>query len=297
MILDMGKILVTGALGQLGRELFDIAGSKKTFIWSDAILSEERPDVIQLDICNADAVSAFIAANKIDTVINCAAYTNVDKAEDDIELCSKINVDGPRNLAKALKGCDGALVHVSTDYVFDGTRKRGSYKPSNACHPTSVYGDTKRKGEVAIRRIGVRGVIIRTAWLYSPYGKNFVKTMLRLGAEKQEIGVVADQFGTPTYAHDLAQAILAILPQIGERRGEIYHFTDEGECSWFDLAAATMAYAGLSCNVKPLATSEYPTRAVRPARSVLDKSQIRDIFGVATPWWSTSLKACLKRIR
>jgi len=292
----MGKTLITGALGQLGRELYDIVGKKSNYIWSDAILSDERPDVIQLDICDSASVAAFVKANKVDTIINCAAYTNVDKAEDDVELCAKINIDGPRNLAKALVPCDGVLIHVSTDYVFDGNRKRGSYKPSAACHPTSVYGSTKRKGELAIRRSGVRGVIIRTAWLYSPYGKNFVKTMLRLGAEKQEIGVVADQFGTPTYAHDLAAAILKIVPQVGDRRGEVYHFTDEGECSWFDLAAATMTYAGLSCKVNPLATSEYPTRAVRPARSVLDKSQIRDAFGVETPWWSTALKACLKRL-
>ena len=292
----MGKILVTGALGQLGSELFDIVGKKGNFIWSDAILSEERPDVICLDICNAAVVKEFVQKNKVEVIINCAAYTNVDKAEDDIELCAKINVDGPKNLALALKPSDGALIHISTDYVFDGTRRRGAYRPSDACHPVSVYGSTKRRGELAIRRTGVRGVIIRTAWLYSPYGKNFVKTMLRLGAEKQEIGVVSDQYGTPTYAHDLAAAILKIIPQIGGRRGEIYHYTDEGECTWFDLAAATMVYAGLSCKVKPLATSEYPTRAVRPARSLLDKKPIRDTFGVETPWWSTSLEDCLRRL-
>lgn len=292
----MGKTLITGALGQLGRELFDIAGRKKGFIWSDAVLCDERPDVVRLDICNSSAVMAFVADNKIDTIINCAAYTNVDKAEEDVALCYSINVDGPRNLANALKQIDGTLVHVSTDYVFDGKRTRGAYKASSPCRPTSVYGATKRQGELAIRRSGVRGVIIRTAWLYSPYGKNFVKTMLRLGAEKQEIGVVADQFGSPTYAHDLAEAILKIVPQIGDRRGEIYHFTDEGECSWFDLAAATIAFANLPCKVNPLTTAEYPTKAVRPARSVLDKSSIRDTFGVATPWWSASLQECLRRI-
>lgn len=292
----MGKTLITGALGQLGRELFDIVGARKGYVWSDAILCEERPDVVRLDICNSAAVASFVADNKIDTIINCAAYTNVDQAEEDVALCYAINVDGPRNLAKALKQVDGTLIHISTDYVFDGNRKRGAYKSSSACNPTSVYGATKRQGELAIRRAGVRGVIIRTAWLYSPYGKNFVKTMLRLGAEKQEIGVVADQFGSPTYAHDLAAAILKIVPQVGERRGEIYHFTDEGECSWFDLAAATMTYASLGCRVNPLATSEYPTKAVRPQRSVLDKSSIRDTFGVETPWWSTSLKECLGRM-
>lgn len=292
----MGKTLITGALGQLGRELFDMVGRRKGYVWSDAVLCDERPDVVRLDICNSSAVKAFVADNDIDTIINCAAYTNVDKAEEEPSLCYAINADGPRNLARALKSRDGVLIHVSTDYVFDGNRTRGAYKASSACRPTSVYGAAKRQGELAIRRSGVRGVIIRTAWLYSPYGKNFVKTMLRLGAEKQEIGVVADQFGSPTYAHDLAAAILKIIPQIGQRRGEIHHFTDEGECTWFDLAAAVMTYSGLQCKVNPLTTSEYPTKAIRPARSVLDKSSIRDTFGVATPWWSSSLKECLRRL-
>ena len=221
----------------------------------------------------------------------------MDGAESDAARCEAINVDGVRNLARAAKRVDAALIHVSTDYVFDGKRRRGAYREDSPCHPESVYGATKRRGEVVIRRSGVRGIIVRTAWLYSPFGKNFVRTMLRLGAERPEVRVVADQVGSPTYAKDLAKAILKALPRAGEFRGEIFHFTDEGACSWFEFAAAVMAYAGLDCNVVPITTAEYPTPATRPANSVLDKSKIRDTFGVDTPWWSASLKDCLKRLK
>ena len=287
----MGKILVTGANGQLGSELQELTKGNKSFIFTDII---ERGNIKSLDICNADEVESFIASNNITTIVNCAAYTNVNGAESNIELCDKINVTGPVNLAHSAKRHDAALIQISTDYVFSGVRKRGSYKEDDHCSPQSVYGRGKRRCEIAIRRIGCRGVIIRTAWLYSSYGNNFVKTMLALGASKPEIGVVADQFGTPTYAKDLAKAILKIIPQIGDMRGEIFHFTDEGQCSWFDFAAAIMTYAGLNCKVKPLTTAEYPTPAVRPAYSVLSKTKIRDTFGVDTPWWSSSLKECLK---
>lgn len=289
----MGNILVTGAGGQLGNELGLLTKGRKRFIFTDAVPCDGAR---VLDICDPRAVEAFFEANCISAVINCAAYTNVDGAESDVARCRAVNVDGVRNLALAAKRRDAVLIHVSTDYVFDGKRRRGAYREDSPCHPESVYGSTKREGELAIRRSRVRGIIIRTAWLYSPFGKNFVKTMLRLGAERPEIGVVADQIGSPTYAKDLAKAILKALPRAGEFRGEIFHYTDEGTCSWFEFAAATMAYAGLGCNVKPIATSEYPTPAKRPAYSVLDKSKIRDTFQVETPWWSDSLKDCLRRL-
>lgn len=289
----MGKTLVTGAMGQLGSELRELAGNDRKWLFTD-ILPEKG--VLQLDICDEGRVREFMEEHDVDLVINCAAYTNVDKAESDKELSARLNAEGPEVLARCVRERDAALVHISTDYVFDGKRKRGTYRESDPCRPQSVYGATKRQGELAIRRSRCRGVIIRTAWLYSTYGNNFVKTMIRLGSEKSEIGVVADQIGTPTYARDLAKAILTIIPQIGEHRGEIYHYTDEGSCSWFDFAALIMIYCGLDCKVNPLTTEEYPTVALRPAYSLLDKSKIREEFGVETPWWSISLKECLLKM-
>ena len=289
----MKKILVTGACGQLGTELRLLTKGRKSFLFTDALPSE---GVEALDICDPEAVSKFCRARSIGTIINCAAYTDVDGAESDAARCEAINVDGVRNLVRAAKGCDASLIHISTDYVFDGRRSRGAYREDSPCHPESVYGLTKRRAELVIRRSGVRGIIIRTAWLYSPFGKNFVKTMLRLGAGRPEVCVVADQKGTPTYAKDLARAILKALPSAGQYRGEIFHYTDEGVCSWFDFAAAIMVFAALPCSVRPIPTSGYPTPAKRPAYSVLDKSKIRDAFGVDTPWWSVSLQDCLKRL-
>lgn len=290
----MKNVLVTGAGGQLGNELRLLTKGRNRFIFADIAASE---GIFDLDICDAGAVLAFCTAHNVGAIINCAAYTDVNRAESDADRCAAINVGGVRNLAAAAKELDAVLIHVSTDYVFDGKRKRGSYGENHSCHPESVYGLTKRQGELAFRRSGARGIIIRTAWLYSPFGRNFVKTMLQLGATKPEIGVVADQVGSPTYAKDLAKAILKALPKAGEFRGEIFHFTDEGSCSWFEFAAAIMAYAGLDCNVRPLTTDEYPTPAKRPACSILDKTKIRDTFGVDTPWWSASLKDCLRRLR
>ena len=290
----MQKVLITGAFGQLGTELQRLAAGRPEFIFTD--IRDEGP-VCRLDICNAAAVERFVAENNIGAIINCAAYTAVDQAETDEARCMAINVDGPVNLARSARRHDAVLVQISTDYVFDGRRKSGiPYSETARRHPVSVYGESKRRCEDAIRRTGCRGVIIRTAWLYSPFGKNFVKTMLRLGAERPEIGVVADQVGTPTYARDLAQAILALLPQIGDRRGEIYHYSDEGRCSWAEFAGRIMAEAGLSCRVNPLTTDQYPTPASRPAWSVLSKEKIRRDFGVETPPWEDSLRACLRRM-
>ena len=285
--------LVTGAGGQLGSELRSLSRGKKNFIFADIAAGE---DTVALDICDAAAVENFVSENNVGLIINCAAYTDVNRAESDAERCHRINVEGPKNLARSAKRHDAALIQISTDYVFDGLRKRGAYRESDVCRPLSEYGRSKRRCELALRRIGCRGIIIRTAWLYSSYGNNFVKTMLRLGASRESVGVVADQWGSPTYARDLARAILKIAPQIGLRRCEIYHYTDEGSCSWFDLAAMTMTYADLDCKVNPLSTSEYPTPAARPGRSIMSKDKIRDDFGVETPWWNVSLKECLKKL-
>ncbi|MBO4525710.1 MAG: dTDP-4-dehydrorhamnose reductase [Bacteroidales bacterium] len=291
----MNTVLVTGAFGQLGTELQLLTAGKPGFLFTD--IREEGP-VQRLDICDSAAVERFVVQNNVGAIINCAAYTDVNRAESDRQRCYAINVEGPANLARSAHRHDAVLVQISTDYVFDGKRKSGiPYAESSRRHPLSVYGESKRACEDAARRIGCRGVILRTAWLYSPFGKNFVKTMLRLGSEKPEIGVVADQFGTPTYARDLAQAILALLPQIGDRRGEIYHYTDEGSCSWAEFAARIMQEAELPCRVNPLTTDQYPTPAARPAWSVLSKDKIRRDFDVATPHWETSLRDCLQRLK
>lgn len=268
--------LVTGCNGQLGTEL------KKLI--PDAIFTDRD----ELDITDADAVNAFVRAHNIDTIINCAAYTAVDRAEDDAELAQKINVDGPRNLAAAVK----KIIHISTDYVFDGTAHR-PYAPDDAPCPVSVYGRTKLAGECAVLDNAECAVVIRTAWLYSAHGNNFVKTMRRLGADKESIGVVADQVGTPTWAADLAAAIVKILPQMNESNRGVYHYTDAGVCSWYDLAVAVMDMSNLKCVVRPITTAEYPTPAIRPAYSVLDKSKIMKTFGVDVPHWQRSLKQCL----
>ena len=272
------KILITGARGQLGTELAKLL--------PDSVLT----DVAELDITNLTAVQSFVKEKGINTIINCAAYTAVDKAEDDVELATKINVLGPENLAKT--GCK--IVHVSTDYVFDGKGHK-PYTPEDETNPVSVYGKTKRAGELAVLQNAKEAVIIRTAWLYSPYGNNFVKTMRRLGAERESLNVVADQIGSPTYAADLAKAIVHILPQINEKTRGIYHFTNEGICSWYDFATEIMDQSGLKCQVNPIPTSAYPTRAQRPFYSVLDKSKIKNTFNVKIQHWKKGLEKCLQR--
>ena len=289
----MEKILVTGAFGQLGTELREMTAGRPEFLFTD--IREEGP-VRRLDITDARAVDAFVAENGVTAILNCAAYTDVNRAETDNALCRAINAGGPGNLARAARRHDAVLVHISTEYVFDGRRRSGGYVETDRRHPLSAYGRSKRDGEDRVRRSGCRSVILRTSWLYSPFGKNFVKTMLRLGAEKPEIGVVCDQVGSPTYARDLAVAILAILPQIGDRRGEIYHYTNEGSCSWAQFARRIMAEAGLTCPVRDLTTDQYPTPAVRPAWSVLSKEKIRRDFGVVTPQWEDALRDCLVRM-
>jgi len=288
----MKKILVTGAFGQLGTELRLLTEGQPHFLFTDI---REEDGVQILDICDRRAVEHFFTEHEISAVINCAAYTNVNAAETDESLCHAINATGPGVLARAARRHDAALVHISTEYVFDG-RKASGYQESDRRHPLSAYGRSKRDGEDAVRRSGCRGLIIRTSWLYSPFGNNFVKTMLRLGAEKPELGVVCDQVGSPTYARDLAEAILTALPRIGERRGEIYHFTNGGVCSWADFAATIMREAGLPCRIRPITTAEYPSPAVRPAYSTMSKVKIVRDFGLKLKPWEVSLRDCLQRL-
>ncbi|MDD2595844.1 MAG: dTDP-4-dehydrorhamnose reductase [Bacteroidales bacterium] len=290
----MKTTLVTGANGQLGSELQELTKGKSNFIFTDIIA--DGP-VLKLDICNAGEVENFIAVHKVKRIINCAGYTNVDGAQSNEDLCMKINVEGVVNLAEAAKRHNTVLVHISTDYVFDGNRRYTSYKESSLCRPVSIYGLSKRKSELEVCRIGCRGIVIRTAWLYSPYGKNFVKTMLRIGAKQKEVGVVYDQIGTPTYARDLAKVILRIFPSIKNKYGEIYHYTNGGSCSWYEFASAIMEYASLDCKVTPLTTEQYPSVAPRPACSLLDKSKIKKEFGLYIPGWVEALRECLSRMK
>ena len=273
-------LLVTGANGQLGNELRLLLGDSAVYVDRD-----------ELDITDEAAVRDFFAKQSFDFVINCAAYTAVDKAEDDFEAADRINRLGPALLAKHGK----RIIQVSTDYVFDGTAHL-PYKEEDAVSPVSVYGSTKLAGEEAVLAEAETAVVIRTAWLYSSFGANFVKTMRRLGAERDSLGVIFDQIGTPTYAADLAAAIVAMLSQIKPGMKEIYHYSNEGVASWYDFAVAIMVESGLACAVRPLETCEYPTRAIRPAYSVLNKAKIRRDFGITIPHWMDGLKRCINKL-
>lgn len=277
----MANILVTGANGQLGSELRKIGFG--------AVDEVFFTDVAELDITDYAAVEKFVKDNEIDTIINCAAYTSVDKAEEEPELAAKINTEAVANLAKAAAKEDCLLIHISTDYVFDGTGIVPYTEKDKPC-PVSVYGRTKLAGEQAILKSGCFHIIIRTAWLYSTFGNNFVKTMIRLAGERPEITVVSDQVGTPTYAGDLARAIVNIMRN--EERIEhegVYHFSNEGICSWYDFAKEIIRLSGKECKVIPVTTAEYPTKTKRPAYSVLDKAKIKHILGIEVPEWKEAL--------
>lgn len=279
------NILVTGANGQLGNEMRVLSAEHKQHNYFFT-------DVQELDICDEQAVRAFVSGHQVDIIVNCAAYTAVDKAEDNPELCDKLNHIAPGYLAAAAESCGAALIQVSTDYVFDGTAYVPYTEEVTPC-PNSVYGVTKLAGEEAVMKQCSRAMIIRTAWLYSTYGNNFVKTMIRLGKERESLGVVFDQIGTPTYANDLAQAIFAAIEQ-GIVPG-VYHFSDEGVCSWYDFTLAIHRMAGIqSCKVSPLHTDEYPAKAPRPHYSVLDKTKIKKTFGIEIPHWESSLARCVQ---
>lgn len=271
-------LLVTGSNGQLGTEL--------KALLPDAIFA----DIADLDITELEQVKAFVSKHNIDTIINCAAYTAVDKAESDVELCTKINVLGIENLAKS----GAKIVHISTDYVFDGTGHK-PYLSTDMASPQSVYGATKLAGENALFENAETAIVIRTAWLYSIYGNNFLKTMMRLGKERDSLNVVADQVGSPTYAGDLAKAIVDILPQVEDGKRAIYHYTNDGVASWYDFALEIMEQLCLDCKISPIASFEYPTPAKRPFYSILDKSEIKRDFNIKIPHWKESLKKCLSQ--
>ena len=287
------KILVTGSNGQLGNEMRIVSENLKqhTFFFTD---------VAELDITDSAAVNEFFKQNAPDIVVNCAAYTDVNRAESDLDKAELINATAPKVLADACRTSGAKFIHVSTDYVFDGTAHL-PYKETDKENPVSAYGTTKYHGEQNIVASGCRYVIIRTCWLYSSFGKNFVKTMASLGATKEELGVVFDQVGTPTYAADLAQAIAAIITKTeqGDKNfvDGIYHFSDEGVCSWYDFTVAIMGLYNLKCRIKPLHTEEYPTPANRPAYSVLDKTKIKTTFGIYIPHWYESLKRCVALLK
>lgn len=280
------NIWITGAGGQLGRELQRRLRRRKQVFATD----------LELDICDCAAVESFIEEHGIEVIVNCAAYTNVEAAEQDRELCYKINETGVKTLAQAAKKADAALVHISTDFVFNGS-KGAPYSESDSPAPLSAYGASKLAGENALRQAGCRGVIIRTAWLYSPYGKNFMKTMVALGSSRERVSVVCDQIGSPTAADSLADAIARIIPRIGERRGEIYHFSGRGACSWSDFAAAIMHCAGIGCQVVDIPSDEYPQKATRPKYSYLDCSRIKQEFGIEAEPWQSALERNMRRYK
>lgn len=285
------NILVTGANGQLGNEMRIVSQqSAHHYIFTD---------VVELDITDAAAVEKMVADNDVKVIVNCAAYTNVDKAEDDRELAELLNAKAVENLAVAIRRNDGLLVHVSTDYVFGGTRNNTPCREEEAANPTGVYGETKLHGEEAVIRSGCHYLIIRTAWLYSEYGKNFLKTMLDLTATKPSLKVVFDQTGTPTYAYDLAAAICDIIEQRKyEGRDGIYHYSNEGVCSWYDFTKAIAEYAGhTACDIQPCHSDEFPSKVVRPSYSVLDKTKIKTTFGLKVPYWTDSLKQCIDNLQ
>ena len=292
------NILVTGANGQLGNEIRIVAkDSRDTYIYTD-VVEVEGVETTLLDITSLEAVRKMVQENDVKCIINCAAYTNVDKAETDADFCELLNAKSVDNLAVAMKEVDGLLVHVSTDYVFGGDPYNTPCKEDQKGTPTGVYGKTKLQGEENILASGCKHVIIRTAWLYSEFGKNFVKTMLNLTATKPQLKVVFDQVGTPTYAYDLAATIYEI---VSERKYEgndgIYHYSNEGVCSWFDFTKMIAEYAGnTGCDVQPCHSDEFPSPVKRPACSVLDKTKIKTTFGVKVPYWTDSLKVCLERM-
>ena len=285
------NILVPGANGQLGNEMRIVAkNGADNYIFTD---------VAELDITNAEAVEKMVMDNDVKIIINCAAYTNVDKAEDDSEFAEILNAKAAENLAVAMKKNDGLLVHVSTDYVFGGTKNNTPCKEDEPANPTGGYGVTKLHGEQAIIASGCRHIIIRTAWLYSEFGKNFLKTMLNLTATKPQLKVVFDQVGTPTYAYDLALAIFDIVENRKyEGNDGIYHYSNEGVCSWFDFTKMIAEYAGnTQCDIQPCHSDEFPSKVVRPSYSVLDKTKIKATFGTVVPYWTDSLKVCMNNLR
>jgi dTDP-4-dehydrorhamnose reductase len=283
----MKNILITGGNGQLGSEFKYLSESNEnTFFFTD---------YKELDITDKQQIDSAIKENNIDCLINCAAYTNVDKAEDEFEQANLINNIGAANLAEICASNDVEFIHVSTDYVFDGTSNIPYTEEMETC-PLGVYGKTKRDGEMAVIAAQGKSLILRTSWLYSSFGNNFVKTMIRLGKEREELSVVADQIGTPTYSRDLAKAILTIIKKDNKEYNKIYHFSNEGVTSWYDFAHAIMEISNIECRVLPIESKDYPTKVVRPFYSVLNKSGIKRDFGVEIPHWRLACLECVKEL-
>ena len=293
------NILVTGANGQLGNEIRILTGdSRHNYIYTDVVEAEGNRTTM-LDITNAEDVKALVANHNVDVIINCAAYTNVDAAEDNEALAEKLNSEAPAILANAMAEAGGLLVHISTDYVFGGDPYNTPCREDQKGTPTGVYGATKLRGEQRITASGCKYLIIRTAWLYSEFGKNFVKTMLNLTSTKPQLKVVFDQTGTPTYAYDLAKAIVEIVESKKYVGNEgIYHYSNEGVCSWYDFTKMIAEMAGhTECDIQPCHSSEFPSKVVRPSYSVLDKSKIKAVFGLTIPYWTDSLRICIQNIK
>lgn len=280
------KVLVIGSNGQLGSELRFLSSSENSleFLFTD---------VQDLDATDFQALNLYCEYNKPDFIVNCAAYTAVDIAETEVESAKLINISIPKHIGRVAKATNAKVIHISTDYVFDGT----SYLPyveDDLVGPNSVYGKTKLNGEIALIKEESKSIIIRTSWLYSSFGKNFVKTMLKLGSERDKLSVISDQIGTPTYARDLAQAIIDIIKQSENNwQAGIYHYSNEGVASWYDFAKQIHELGRINCIVYPIATEDYPTPAKRPSYSVLNKSKIKNTFGISIPYWRDSLKTCI----
>ena len=283
----MIKIIILGKGGQLASELESLKSYDQN--WSFLSIGE-------LNICDKDAVSTYFKSNPCDVVVNCAAYTAVDKAEEEIEACYNVNLIGVENLLESIKFNNSKLIHISSDYVFDGN-KPTPYSEKDPGSPVEVYGKSKLAGEKVINDSKVKSIIIRTSWLYSNYGHNFVKTMLKIGKERENIGVVADQFGSPTFAYDLAKTIIKIVEdkKYTWSIGDVFHYSNEGSCTWHEFALEIFKISNIDVNVKKLTTDEFPTKAKRPKYSLLDKSKIKDVFGIDVPHWKNSLMKMLEK--
>ena len=294
----MKRILVTGANGQLGNEMRIIAkNSSDIYLFTD-INQVEGVETTFLDITDLEAVQQCVVDNNIDVIVNCAAYTNVDAAETNEDLAEKLNAEAPKNLAKAIKEVGGLLIQISTDYVFGKELYNVPCREDQQGTPTGVYGASKLHGEQNIIEIGGNYVIIRTAWLYSEFGKNFCKTMMNLTSTKSQLNVVFDQVGTPTYAYDLAKAIAMIIDKFDGTQTGVYHYSNEGVCSWFDFTKMIAEYNGTTaCDILPCHSDEFPSPVKRPAYSVLDKTKIKKVFGIGIPYWTDSLKKCITNLK
>ena len=286
------KVLVTGAMGQLGRSLAAKASEHPSV---ELLPSDIAGDCIHLDITSEEEIRSLVVSNGIEAIVNCAAYTNVEGAEDNAELCNALNADAVAILARVMKETGGLMVQISTDYVFGNDSHNVPIGENVPLSPLGVYGTSKARAEKILESSGARYVILRTAWLYSEYGKNFVKTMLRLTSEQRSLSVVFDQVGTPTYAGDLADAIFRVLESTVPG---LYNFSNEGVCSWFDFSKAIADYSGnTDCDIRPCHSSEFPSKVVRPSYSVLDKTLFKKTYGVAIPYWTESLKKCLANLK